>query len=167
MRRLRDGKRTPPRRPEARTRLRADRRARPLRRRRARAAGTRERRRARRGVRELSGGTRAAARVHRRDGAGRGARRGTQGGAGAAGARVGDVGEGPERFEWQPVSGAVRYHVALMEVDRRELWAIDTSDTSVTLPAAVRRQIVPSKTLLWQVKAVGAADAPIAESGVE
>ena len=80
---------------------------------------------------------------------------------------VGDQVEAPERFEWQPVSGAVRYHVALMEVDRRELWAIDTSDTSVTLPAAVRRQIVPSKTLLWQVKAVGAADAPIAESGVE
>jgi hypothetical protein len=80
---------------------------------------------------------------------------------------IGDQVENPERFEWQPVAGAVRYHVSLMEVDRHQLWAIDTSNTAVMLPLAVRGQIVPAKTLLWQVKAFGAGDALVAESGVE
>jgi hypothetical protein len=80
---------------------------------------------------------------------------------------IGDQTKVPERLEWQPVSGAGRYHVSLMEVDRHELWAADTTDTAVTLPAAVRGQIVPAKTLIWQVKAFAAAGAPLAESSVE
>ena len=80
---------------------------------------------------------------------------------------IGDLVEAQERFEWQPVTGAVRYHFSLMEVDRHDLWAIDTSDTGVMLPSAVRSQIVPAKTLIWQVTAFGAGDTPVAESGVE
>ena len=80
---------------------------------------------------------------------------------------IGDQVEAPKRFEWQRVASAVRYHVSLMEVDRHQLWAIDTSNTAVMLPLAVRGQIVPAKTLLWQVKAFGAGDALVAESGVE
>jgi len=82
-------------------------------------------------------------------------------------APVGDQTNVPERFEWQSVPGAERYHVSLMEVDRHEIWAADTTDTFVMLPPAVRGQIVPAKTLVWQVKAFGAGAAPIAESGVE
>jgi hypothetical protein len=82
-------------------------------------------------------------------------------------APVGDQTNVPERFEWQSVSGAERYHVSLMEVDRHELWAAETTDTFVMLPPAVRGQIVPAKTLVWQVKAFGAAITPLAESGVE
>jgi Putative zinc-finger len=82
-------------------------------------------------------------------------------------APIGDQTNVPERCEWQPVPGAERYHVSLMEVDRHEIWAADTTDTFVMLPPAVRGQIIPAKTLVWQVKAFGAGAAPIAESGVE
>ena len=82
-------------------------------------------------------------------------------------APVGDQTNVPERIEWQPVSGAERYHVSLMEVDRHELWAADTTDNFVMLPPSVRGQIAPAKTLIWQVKAFGAAATPLAESGVE
>jgi hypothetical protein len=82
-------------------------------------------------------------------------------------APIGDQTNVPERFEWQPVSGAERYHVSLMEVDRHEFWAADTTDTFVMLPPAVRGQIVPAKTLIWQVKAFGAAATPLAESRLE
>jgi hypothetical protein len=72
----------------------------------------------------------------------------------------------PERFEWRRVNGAARYHVQLMEVDRRELWSTDTANTAIDVPAHVRPQIVPGKTLLWQVTAIGATNAPIAQSDI-
>jgi hypothetical protein len=77
---------------------------------------------------------------------------------------AGDQTTVPDRFEWRGVTGAVGYHVQLMEVDRRELWAIDSVTTAVDVPATVRQQIVPGKTLLWQVTAIGEANAPIAQS---
>jgi anti-sigma factor RsiW len=76
----------------------------------------------------------------------------------------GDQATMPERFEWRSVDGAVRYHVQLMEVDRHELWSTDTVNTAIEVPANVRPQIVPGKTLLWQVTAVNDANAPIAQS---
>jgi len=79
----------------------------------------------------------------------------------------GDQAAPPERFEWRSVSGAVTYRVQLMEVDRRELWSADTTSTALDVPANVRAQIVPGKTLLWQVTAIGAANAPIAQSEMQ
>jgi hypothetical protein len=80
---------------------------------------------------------------------------------------VGDQVEAPRRLEWQPVAGAVRYRARVMEVDRRELWSIDTGSTAADLPPAVRAQIVPAKTLLWQVTAYDASNATLAESRLE
>jgi hypothetical protein len=80
---------------------------------------------------------------------------------------IGDQTAVPGRLEWQPVSGAVRYQVRLTEVDRLEIWASDTTDTVVDLPPDVRARIVPGKTLVWQVTAYGASNAPIAESNAE
>ena len=40
---------------------------------------------------------------------------------------AGDVVEPPRRLEWQPVNGAVRYRVRVMEVDRHEVWASDVA----------------------------------------
>ena len=77
---------------------------------------------------------------------------------------IGDQAVAPDRLEWLAVSGAVRYRVRLMEVDRHELWSIDTEATSSDLPASVRAQIVPGKTLVWQVTAYGPGTPPIAES---
>ena len=82
-------------------------------------------------------------------------------------APIGDQTAVPDRLEWQPVSGAARYHVRLSEVDRREIWSGDTMDTAVDLPLDVRARIVPGKTLVWEVIAYSASNAPMAESNAE
>jgi hypothetical protein len=82
-------------------------------------------------------------------------------------APIGDVIAAPQRLEWRPVPGAVRYRVRLMEVDRRELWSIDTAAATADLPEPIQALAVPAKTLLWQVTAYNAANAVIAESGQE
>jgi hypothetical protein len=79
-------------------------------------------------------------------------------------APVGDQPAVPERLVWQPVSSAQHYRVRLTEVDRHELWAADAVTAAIDLPPAVRAQIVPGKTLLWQVTAYGPANEPIGES---
>jgi hypothetical protein len=79
-------------------------------------------------------------------------------------APIGDVADAPERLQWEPVAGAVRYHAQLAEVDRREVWSADTSGTSIAIPAPVRGQVVPGKTLVWTITAYDAAGVPIAES---
>jgi hypothetical protein len=80
---------------------------------------------------------------------------------------VGDQADVPERLEWKPVAGASRYRVRLMEVDRHEIWSTEVTGTTVPIPAAVRGQIVPAKTLLWQVTALDSGNRAIAESGIE
>jgi hypothetical protein len=73
----------------------------------------------------------------------------------------------PRRLEWRPLAGAVRYRARLSEVDRQEMWAVETSATAVDLPEAVRTLIVPAKTLVWHVTAYDAGRAPIGESPPE
>ena len=70
----------------------------------------------------------------------------------------------PSRLEWRPLNGAVRYRARLIEVDRHELWSIETSATAVELPPPVRALVVPAKTLVWHVTAYDAVHAPIGES---
>jgi hypothetical protein len=82
-------------------------------------------------------------------------------------APIGDVVAAPQRLEWGPVSGAVRYRARLMEVDRREVWSTETAATTAELPVPIRALAVPAKTLLWQVTAYSAANAVIAESSPE
>jgi anti-sigma factor RsiW len=79
-------------------------------------------------------------------------------------APAGDVKSVPDQLQWRPVAGASRYRARIAEVDRHEVWSTDTTTTSVTVPPAVRAQIVPGKTLVWQVTAFSAASKPIAES---
>jgi hypothetical protein len=82
-------------------------------------------------------------------------------------APLGDQVAPPQRLEWRPVTGAVRYRVRLMEVDRRELWSAETAATAIDLPEPVRALAVPAKTLQWQVTAYDASNAPVGESSVE
>jgi len=79
-------------------------------------------------------------------------------------APIGDQAAAPQRLEWRRVSGAVRYRVRLMEVDRRELWSTESATTAVDLPEPIRALIVPAKTLLWQVTAYDASNTAIGES---
>jgi hypothetical protein len=71
-------------------------------------------------------------------------------------APVGDVKRPPTELRWQAAPGAAHYLVKVMEVDRTELWKSESTETSISLPAAIRKAIVPGKSLLWQVTAVGA-----------
>jgi anti-sigma factor RsiW len=79
---------------------------------------------------------------------------------------AGDLAEVPRRLAWEPVAGATRYHVRVIEVDRHEVWASDAATTDTELPAAVRALMVPGKTLGWQVSAYTASGERLAESAV-
>lgn len=79
----------------------------------------------------------------------------------------GDQAVAPRRLEWRPLNGATLYRVRLVEVDRHEVWSIETMATEVDLPDAVRALVVPAKTLVWDVTAYDAKHAPIGESPPE
>jgi hypothetical protein len=80
-------------------------------------------------------------------------------------APTGDIGRVPATLVWQPTPDAVRYEIRLMEVNRQVLWKASTGSVSVELPDDVRQQIVPAKTLFWEVEAFDKAGAKIASSG--
>lgn len=82
-------------------------------------------------------------------------------------APIGDLDRQPSELQWKPVTGASRYTVRLMEVDRTELWSTTVSQTSVALPQAVREKILPLKTLLWEVTALDDSGGVLASSGFQ
>lgn len=79
-------------------------------------------------------------------------------------APAGDLQKVPERVEWQPVAGAMKYEVRLLEVNRTEMWKMDTDRTYFNLPSNVQARIVPGKTINVQVSAFDAAGRRLAES---
>jgi hypothetical protein len=79
-------------------------------------------------------------------------------------APVGDVAKVPLQVQWQAVSGAVKYEIRLLEVDRTELWKAETADSFIGLPAPVQARIVPAKSLIFRVRAFDAAGRSVAES---
>ena len=79
-------------------------------------------------------------------------------------APAGDVSEAPREIRWQATTGAVRYHVRLLEVDGTELWNAETDADHIAIPADVTARIVPAKTLLVRVSALDAASHKLAES---
>jgi hypothetical protein len=76
----------------------------------------------------------------------------------------GDLTEAPREIQWQPVTGAVRYTVRLLEVDGTELWKTDTMQTRAEIPSQVQARMVPAKTLLCEVGALDSAGRKVAES---
>jgi hypothetical protein len=76
----------------------------------------------------------------------------------------GDLQQAPREIQWQPVPGATKYAVRLLEVDRTELWRAETSLTSVEMPPPVQARIVPAKTIVCEVAAFDAAGRRVAES---
>lgn len=78
---------------------------------------------------------------------------------------IGDVQQAPNELRWIAVAGATAYDVEVVEVDRTNLWRVSTRDHRVELPPAVIAQLVPGKTLLWQVTARRGDDV-VAESGM-
>jgi hypothetical protein len=80
-------------------------------------------------------------------------------------APVGTVATAPRALEWAPVSGAVAYDVQVLEVDRVVLWKGVSASPRIELPAGVIAQLLPGKTVLWEVVARNAAGVVVAESG--
>lgn len=79
----------------------------------------------------------------------------------------GDIAEVPRRIQWQPVAGAKRYEVSLLEVDQVAFWIASTADSQIDIPAVAAARIVPAKTLLVQVRAFDPAGLLLAESPLE
>ena len=82
-------------------------------------------------------------------------------------APMGDVAAAPRLLEWAPLGGTAVYDVQILEVDRAVLWHGSTAATRIEIPADVIAQIVPGKTLLWEVTARDAAGAALGESGTQ
>ena len=82
-------------------------------------------------------------------------------------APLGDVAAAPHLLEWAAVAGAVAYDVQVLEVDRAALWHGSASEPRIEIPAQVLAQIVPGKTLLWEITARNGSGVVIAESGTQ
>lgn len=78
----------------------------------------------------------------------------------------GDLQDIPEQFRWESVAAATRYELHLMEVDHHELWNATLTQPAVDIPAEIRAQIVPLKTLLLQIDAFDATGRKVAQSEV-
>lgn len=78
---------------------------------------------------------------------------------------VGDLLTPPEAFEWVAPGDAVSYDVEILEVDGTLLWRATSSAPRIDLPPSVVRQLLPGKTLLWEIRARNVANNVIAESG--
>jgi hypothetical protein len=80
---------------------------------------------------------------------------------------IGQVGEVPQKLQWQAFEGAITYKVTMMEVDYSEVWSSQTSANSISIPAAVRAKILPGKPILWQITAFNREGQALATSQVQ
>ncbi|HEY3838473.1 MAG TPA: hypothetical protein VGL72_17960 [Bryobacteraceae bacterium] len=76
----------------------------------------------------------------------------------------GDVKAIPDRIQWEAAPGAAQYRVSILEVDHNPLWSASTPLNQLELPASVKAQIVPAKTILVQVVAFDSSNQKLAES---
>ncbi len=82
-------------------------------------------------------------------------------------APVGDIAAPPSALEWVAFSGAAGYDVEVLEVDGTTLWRGTSSSPRIDLPSSVLAQLVPGKTVLWEVRARSASGATVANSGTQ
>lgn len=82
-------------------------------------------------------------------------------------APLGQIAQQPSQLRWDPVPGAAKYNIRMLEVDRTELWSASSDAPAVDIPQSVRTRIVPLKTLLWEVSAVDSAGKVLAASGIQ
>jgi hypothetical protein len=80
---------------------------------------------------------------------------------------IGDVEKAPSELKWQPINGAARYQVRLLEVDRSEIWRAESGVPEQTLPVELRAKMVPGRTFLWEVSAFDRAGRKVAGSNLQ
>ena len=78
---------------------------------------------------------------------------------------AGDLQERPKEIVWEKVPQASSYQIHLLAVDGSEVWKATTADTRMELPASVREQIVPAKTLLAEITAFDSSGAQVGATG--
>ena len=76
----------------------------------------------------------------------------------------GNLADVPQELKWTAVAGAASYKVSVNEVDGTEIWRQESTELTVNLPAAVRQQILPRKTLVITVTALDAAGRTLAQT---
>ena len=80
---------------------------------------------------------------------------------------LGDLAAVPAQLSWNPVAGAVIYHVSVFEVDGSKVWSQETTGTKIEIPSDLASRFLPRKTLLWQVIARNAGGRQVADSARE
>lgn len=76
-------------------------------------------------------------------------------------APAGDLSAAPRTFEWRAIGGVRSYRFRLLEVDRTELWAGETTASHIDLPPRIAGRLTPGRTFLWQVSATTANGATV------
>jgi hypothetical protein len=79
-------------------------------------------------------------------------------------APTGEISLTPEYFEWKAAGNAQSYRVTVRDVSGDRLWSGETQTTRLAFPAELRSQLLPGKTLTWQVEAL-AEGKTVAASG--
>jgi hypothetical protein len=79
----------------------------------------------------------------------------------------GDIANPPRELVWIASPAAARYDVRVLEVDGIVLWRGTSLSPRVDLPDDVITRIVPGKTLIWEVTALGDSGRAVAQSGAQ
>jgi hypothetical protein len=77
---------------------------------------------------------------------------------------IGSVVSAPPAFKWEAVADAATYRLSLMDVDRSEIWTVETSDTTVAAPPEVQRKMTAGRGFLWTVSARNTAGEKVSET---
>jgi hypothetical protein len=82
-------------------------------------------------------------------------------------APAGELPDAPKTLQWKAFAGASKYRVSILEVDQEPLWAGETSDLVLTIPAAIRARMLPRKPILWRVTALDNQGRTLASSQMQ
>jgi hypothetical protein len=78
---------------------------------------------------------------------------------------LGDVQSAPRELRWKAITGAVRYDVVILEIDRTPVWTGTAPEPRLAMPSSVTSRFVADKPFLWEVTARSASSAALATSG--
>jgi hypothetical protein len=80
---------------------------------------------------------------------------------------VGELADAPKTLQWKALQGAAEYKIAILEVDGVPLWSVQTGDSVVSIPDAIRAKMLPGKPVLWRVTALDSQGRVLAASQVQ
>ncbi len=66
----------------------------------------------------------------------------------------GAVGRVPVEFQWKTTGSAERYRVTVRDVEGATLWSAETAAPPLAAPKELQVQLLPGKTVTWEVEAL-------------